>query len=139
MAACSVSNYDFAGPEADHGPVGYSVLVAANGAEALAIVETVAAIDLLFTDLVMAGPIGGRSLAERAAEIRPALKMLFTSGDTENAIVHNGRPDPGVELLCKPYGREHLAAKLRRVLAGPAQESDGRRGGNERGRGSRNA
>ncbi len=104
--------------------LGYSVLVAANGAEALAIVETDATIDLLFTDVVMPGPIGGRRLAEQAAEIRPALKVLFTSGYTENAIVHNGRLDPGVELLSKPYGREHLAAKLRRVLDAPAQKSD---------------
>ncbi len=102
--------------------LGYNVLVAANGAEALAIVKTAAGIDLLFTDVVMAGPIGGRRLAELAAEIRPALKVLFTSGYTENAIVHNGRLDPGVELLSKPYGREHLAAKLRRVLDGPAPE-----------------
>ncbi len=104
--------------------LGYSVLVAANGAEALAIVGTDAAIDLLFTDVVMPGPIGGRRLAERAAEIRPALKVLFTSGYTENAIVHNGRLDPGVELLSKPYGREHLAAKLRRVLDAPARQPD---------------
>jgi signal transduction histidine kinase/ActR/RegA family two-component response regulator len=104
--------------------LGYTVLVAANGTEALALVESDAKIDLLFTDVVMAGPIGGRKLAERATEIRPALKVLFTSGYTENAIVHNGRLDPGVELLSKPYGRERLAAKLRRVLDGQAQQPD---------------
>ncbi len=102
--------------------LGYSVLAAANGTEALAIIETDATIDLLFTDVVMAGPVSGRKLAERAVEIRPALKVLFTSGYTENAIVHNGRLDPGVELLSKPYSRERLAAKLRRVLDSPAQQ-----------------
>jgi signal transduction histidine kinase/ActR/RegA family two-component response regulator len=104
--------------------LGYTVLPAANGAEALAALKKGAKIDLLFTDVVMAGPIGGRKLAERAVEIRPVLKVLFTSGYTENAIVHNGRLDPGVELLSKPYGRERLAAKIRRVLDGPAQEPD---------------
>ncbi|HEY3908681.1 MAG TPA: CHASE3 domain-containing protein [Stellaceae bacterium] len=104
--------------------LGYGVLLAANGAEGLAIIETDATIDLLFTDVVMAGPVSGRRLAERAAELRPTLKVLFTSGYTENAIVHNGRLDPGVELLSKPYGRERLAAKLRRVLDSPARQPD---------------
>ncbi len=102
--------------------LGYAVLSAASGAEALSIIEADARIDLLFTDVVMAGPIGGRKLAERAVAIRPALKVLFTSGYTENAIVHNGRLDSGVELLSKPYGRDVLAAKIRRVLDGSVQE-----------------
>ena len=102
--------------------LGYAVLSAASGAEALSIIEANGRIDLLFTDVVMAGPIGGRKLAERAIAIRPALKVLFTSGYTENAIVHNGRLDPGVELLSKPYGRDVLAAKIRRVLDGSVQE-----------------
>ena len=66
----------------------------------------------------MPGVISGRQLAERAVEIVPKLRVLFTSGYTENAIVHNGRLDAGVELLSKPYGREQLAAKVRRVLDG---------------------
>ncbi len=102
--------------------LGYSVLSAASGAEALSIIEADGRIDLLFTDVVMAGPIGGRKLAEQAVAIRPALKVLFTSGYTENAIVHNGRLDPGVELLSKPYGRDVLAAKIHRVLGGAVQE-----------------
>lgn len=63
----------------------------------------------------MPGTISGRQLAQRAVEIFPTLKILFTSGYTENAIVHNGRLDAGVELLSKPYRREQLAAKVRRV------------------------
>jgi len=95
---------------------GYTVLLAQNGAEALVILERGTKIDLLFTDVVMPGTISGRQLAERAVEILPTLKILFTSGYTENAIVHNGRLDAGVELISKPYRREQLAAKVRRVL-----------------------
>ena len=95
---------------------GYTVLLAQNGAEALAILERGTKIDLLFTDVVMPGTISGRQLAERAIEIVPTLKVLFTSGYPENAIVHNGRLDAGVELISKPYRREQLAAKVRRVL-----------------------
>jgi len=95
---------------------GYTVLLAQNGAEALAILERGTKIDLLFTDVVMPGTISGRQLAERAVEIVPTLKVLFTSGYPENAIVHNGRLDAGVELISKPYRREQLAAKVRRVL-----------------------
>ncbi len=99
--------------------LGYAVPTAPNGAAALAILEKGAKVDLLFTDVVMPGAISGRQLAERALDIVPTLKVLFTSGYTENAIVHNGRLDPGVELLSKPYGREQLAAKVRRVLDSP--------------------
>ncbi len=102
--------------------LGYTVLLAPSGAEALAILEKGVKIDLLFTDVVMPGAVSGRHLAERAVEIVPGLKVLFTSGYTENAIVHNGRLDPGVELLSKPYGRDHLAAKIRRVLDSPPKE-----------------
>jgi signal transduction histidine kinase/FixJ family two-component response regulator len=99
---------------------GFTVIQAPGGAEALAILEQGTAIDLLLTDVVMPGEISGRVLAERAAEVKPGLKVLFTSGYTENAIVHNGRLDPGVELLSKPYGRDQLAAKVRRILDRPA-------------------
>ena len=105
--------------------LGYTVLPAQSGAEALAILEKGVKIDLLFTDVVMPGPISGRRLAERAVEIVPTLKILYTSGYTENAIVHNGRLDPGVELLSKPYGREQLAAKVRRVLESARRDSPG--------------
>jgi CheY-like chemotaxis protein len=95
---------------------GYTVLLAQNGSEALAILESGTKVDLLFTDVVMPGTISGRQLAERAIETVPTLKVLFTSGYTENAIVHNGRLDAGVKLIGKPYRREQLAAKVRRVL-----------------------
>jgi PAS domain S-box-containing protein len=104
--------------------LGYRVLTASNGEEALAVLQEGAEVDLLFTDVVMPGPLNGRKLAERAIEVLPKLKVLFTSGYTENAIVHNGRLDPGMELLSKPYDRETLAAKLRRVLDNPAKDSE---------------
>ena len=63
-------------------------------------------IDLLFTDVVMPGRVSGRRLAEEARKIHPDLRILFTSGYTENAIVHHGRLDPGLELLSKPYSHE---------------------------------
>jgi two-component SAPR family response regulator len=86
------------------------------------ILESGVKVDLLFTDVVMPGAISGRQLAERAVERVPTLRILFTSGYTENAIVHNGRLDPGVELLSKPYGRQQLAAKVRPVLYGSPKE-----------------
>jgi signal transduction histidine kinase/ActR/RegA family two-component response regulator len=98
--------------------LGYTVRSAATGVQALELLANEADIALLFTDVVMP-TMGGRQLAERALALRPRLRVLFTSGYTENAIVHNGRLDQGVELLSKPYDRERLAAKLRRVLDGP--------------------
>jgi CheY-like chemotaxis protein len=103
--------------------LGYTVVEASGGAEALALLERGELVDLLFTDVVMPGPVSGRQLAEEARKIAPNLPILFTSGYTENAIVHNGRLDPGLELLSKPYSREQLAAKLRRVLDGAAKGS----------------
>jgi signal transduction histidine kinase len=98
------------------GGLGYRVLEASNGASALLILESEEQIDLLFTDVIMPGPVSSRVLADRAAELRPSMKILFTSGYTENTIVHNGRLDAGVQLISKPYGRDQLAQKLRGVL-----------------------
>jgi signal transduction histidine kinase len=96
--------------------LGYKVLVAGNGSEAMVILERGDPVDLLFTDVVMPGGMSGRELAQRVAALRPSLKILFTSGYAENAIVHQGRLDPGVHLLRKPYPRSELALKLRQLL-----------------------
>jgi signal transduction histidine kinase len=101
------------------GGLGYRVIEAADGAAALSILEGGAPIDLLFTDVIMPGPVSSRVLAQRARELRPMMKILFTSGYTENTIVHNGRLDAGVQLISKPYGRDQLAQKLRSVLNQP--------------------
>jgi CheY-like chemotaxis protein len=96
--------------------LGYRVLVARTSAEALALADRDASIDLLFTDIIMPGGMNGRKLAEAIRQVRPAIRVLYTSGYTENAIIHHGRLDPGVHLLNKPYSRADLAAKLRVVL-----------------------
>ncbi|MCC5876489.1 MAG: PAS domain S-box protein, partial [Candidatus Sumerlaeia bacterium] len=96
--------------------LGYRVITAENGKQALDIIQEMDEINLLFTDIVMPGGMNGRQLADRAVEIRPNLKVLYTSGYTDNAIVHHGRLDPGAQLLGKPYGRADLARKIREVL-----------------------
>ncbi len=95
---------------------GYKVETAENGRDALELIEQSPGIDLLFTDIVLPSGMNGRALADAARHMRPGLKVLFTSGYSESAIIHHGRLDPGVELLSKPYRRDELAAKLRRVL-----------------------
>jgi CheY-like chemotaxis protein len=96
--------------------LGYTVLKAANAEEALTILKAGAHVDLLFTDVVMPGNIPTRELARRAKDSRPDLRVLFTSGYTQNAIVHNGKLDDDVFLLSKPYRKDDLARKLRTML-----------------------
>jgi PAS domain S-box-containing protein len=96
--------------------LGYKTLSAANGAQALAIADSGATFDLLFTDVIMPGAFNGRQLAEAMTRRRPSLKVLFTSGYTENAIIHHGRLDSGVLLLAKPYRKLDLARMLRIAL-----------------------
>ena len=98
--------------------LGYRTLQAANATEALAIAEAGHDFDLLFTDVIMAGPMNGRLLANELAKRKTDLKVLFTSGYTENAIIHHGRLDPGVLLLAKPYRKSDMAAMVRKALAG---------------------
>jgi CheY-like chemotaxis protein len=95
----------------------YETLAAANGIEALALADSGTAFDLLFTDVIMPGRMNGRKLAEEMAKRRAPLRVLFTSGYTENAIIHHGRLDPGVLLLTKPYRQPDLARMIRLALA----------------------
>ncbi len=101
--------------------LGYRVVKAPNADAALVVIEAGVPIDLLFTDVVMPGTMKSPELARRAKERLPDIAVLYTSGYTENSIVHDGRLDPGVELLSKPYTREALAKKIRHVLANRAQ------------------
>ena len=103
--------------------LGYRVLKARDAQSALAIVESGEAIDVLFTDVVMPGAMRSPELARRARERLPDIAVLFTSGYTDNAIVHGGLLDPGIELLSKPYSREALARKLRHVLRNQLQRT----------------
>jgi signal transduction histidine kinase len=95
--------------------LGYTVLEAANAESALRILGEEPAVDLLFTDVVLPG-MSGRELANRAITMRPDLPVLYTTGYTRNAIIHNGRLDPGVHLLSKPFAQHDLARKVREML-----------------------
>ncbi|MFW5681017.1 MAG: PAS domain S-box protein, partial [Pseudomonadota bacterium] len=96
--------------------LGYRVTEAGNGPEALARLGEIDHVDLLLTDVVMPGGLNGRQLAEAAIAERPHLKVLYTSGYTQDAIVHHGRLDAGVHFLPKPFHRQDLAAKVRQAL-----------------------
>jgi signal transduction histidine kinase len=96
--------------------LGYVVVHAARPSEALEKVKTLPRIDLLFTDVMMP-EMNGRHLADEALQIRPDLKVVFATGYTQNAIVHNGILDPGTDLLVKPYTIETVAKKIAQALA----------------------
>ena len=94
---------------------GYRVLAAPHGRAALDLLDE-RAVDLLFTDVVLPDGMDGRRLADEVARRCPGLKVLFTTGYTRNAIVHNGRLEAGVNLITKPFTSVELAAKVRKVL-----------------------
>ncbi len=101
--------------------LGYAVLDAADAPAALRLLDANPEIALLLTDVVLPG-MDGRRLAEEARRRLPGLRVLFTTGYTRNAIVHNGRLDPDVDLVTKPFTIATLAAKLREVFARPSSE-----------------
>jgi PAS domain S-box-containing protein len=96
--------------------LGYRVVEAADGPKARKILDSDQPIDLMLTDVVMPGGMTGRQLAEAAQRQRPGLKTLYTSGYTEDSIAHQGKLDPGVHFLSKPFRRQDLALKVRAVL-----------------------
>jgi CheY-like chemotaxis protein len=98
--------------------LGYRVLEAADGAMALRVLEHAGHIDLLFTDVVLPGGMTGADVAAKARELRPDIKVLFTTGYARNAIFHHGRIDKGVQLITKPFTLKQLAEKVRAVLDG---------------------
>ena len=105
--------------------LGYGVIDAANVQEALRAVAKKPHISLLFTDVVL-GESNGRVLADKVRQIYPNLPVLFTTGYTRNAIVHQGRLDPDVQLLNKPFTQQDLARKLRELLDAAAERPDWR-------------
>ena len=96
--------------------LGYKVLQAPDGRTALDLLDRHPDIVLLFTDVGLPGGMNGRQLADEALQRRPELKVLFTTGYARDAIVHDGRLDPGVQLITKPFTYAALAAKLRDIL-----------------------
>jgi PAS domain S-box-containing protein len=100
--------------------LGYRVLEAHDGPSALRLLERQEGrVDLLFTDVVLPAGMTGAVLAEKARAIRPGLRVLFTTGYARNAIVHQGRLDPGVELITKPFAYSELASRIRDLLDAP--------------------
>jgi nitrogen-specific signal transduction histidine kinase/CheY-like chemotaxis protein len=100
--------------------LGYEVLNAPNGSAALILLESTRRVDLLFTDVVMPGPISSSALVRAARDLQPTIKILFTFGYTRSSIIHHGRLEPGIEFLGKPYRKAQLAEKIRDVLSRPA-------------------
>lgn len=96
--------------------MGYQVVQAPDAQRGLDILAETPGFDMLLTDVIMPGGINGWQLSEMARDKVPGLKVLFTSGYSENALMHDGRLDPFVDLLNKPYRRQELAAKVRKVL-----------------------
>jgi signal transduction histidine kinase len=103
--------------------LGYTTLVAGNAAEALKLIDQGAPLDLLFTDVIMPGTMNGRQLAEEVVKRLPTVKVLFTSGYTQNAIFHHGRLDPDIILLPKPYRKSDLARMVRLAISAPLTPS----------------
>lgn len=97
--------------------LGYEVVTAASGNEALAIVAQDADFDMLFTDVVMRNGVGGAALAEQIRRIRPSLSILFASGYLREALESSGQLPAGVECIVKPYRKAELAEKVEGILA----------------------
>jgi PAS domain S-box-containing protein len=98
--------------------LGYRVIEAADGGAALRALDAEDDLRLLFTDVGLPGGLNGQQLADEVARRRPGLKVLFTTGYARNAVVHQGRIDPGLQLIVKPFTFAGLAAKVRQVLEG---------------------
>ena len=101
---------------------GYTVLAAEDGPTGLALLDANPSISMLFTDVVLIGPLNGRKVADEALRRRPELPVLFTTGYTRNAIIHHGRLDEDVKLITKPFTAAELAAKVSEILGRPATE-----------------
>jgi CheY-like chemotaxis protein len=95
--------------------VGYRVVEAGDAEAALLVFASTPGIQLMLTDVVMPG-MNGRALADAIRQSHPSVKTLFMTGYSRNAIVHQGRLDPGVSLIQKPFSQASLAARIRTLL-----------------------
>jgi signal transduction histidine kinase len=103
--------------------LGYEVLLAHDGAEALTILRSKAVIDLLISDVGLPGAINGRQVADAARSLRPALNVLFVTGYAENAVLGEGALEPGMHVLTKPFSIPALTGWIGRLLEGNTQEN----------------
>lgn len=104
--------------------LGFEVISASDGNQALDILENSGPVDLLFTDIMMGDGMDGPQLADAARRLQPDLKVLFTTGYTENAMFRQGRLDAGTDLLGKPWRREDLSSKLKSIQSAGAKTAD---------------
>jgi signal transduction histidine kinase/ActR/RegA family two-component response regulator len=104
--------------------MGYEVLEAGDAMDGVRLIVDRGGIDLLFTDVGLPGGVNGRALADAGRSARPGMRVLFTTGYTRNAILHNGMLDRGVHFIAKPFSLTDLAAKIREVLEAPVQEAE---------------
>jgi CheY-like chemotaxis protein len=102
--------------------LGYNVVEAGDGAAALRLLESHPDIRFLFSDVGLPGEYNGRELAEEAVRRRPYLKVLFTTGYGLDGIIHEGRLDPGVQLITKPFTFDEFSEKIRKVFDMPDKE-----------------
>jgi CheY-like chemotaxis protein len=98
--------------------MGLDVIEASDGASALSLLDDHTDVRMLFADLGLPGGMDGRQLADEARRRRPDIKVLLTTGYTQNAVIHEGRLDAGVNLLAKPFTYEALAARVKEILVG---------------------
>ncbi len=97
--------------------LGYTAIEAADGAGGLSVLQSGARIDLLVTDVGLPGGMNGRQMADAARVGRPELKVLFITGFSETALPGDGRLEPGMAVLTKPFAVEALAARIRELIA----------------------
>jgi PAS domain S-box-containing protein len=102
--------------------LGYATEAASDATSALQLIDSGRRFDLLFTDVIMPGGMNGHQLATAVRARRPSIRVLYTSGYTEDVVMHQGRLDPGVALLTKPYRKVDLARRIREVLDAPAEQ-----------------
>jgi CheY-like chemotaxis protein len=99
--------------------LGYTGIEAADAASGLKVLESDVKIDLLITDVGLPGGMNGKEMAEQARQQRPNLKVLFITGYAQNAAISNGRLEPGMHILSKPFPMEKLASKIRAIIEEP--------------------
>jgi CheY-like chemotaxis protein len=97
--------------------LGYNVLEAAGGNEALLLLRETENIALLVTDIMLSGPMNGKKVATEAEALQPGIRILYMSGYSENAIIHHGRLDQGVHFIQKPFRKQDMAQKVRQALS----------------------